>query len=69
MGVVIHKTKKTGHLVCDNCQKTSDNYKVSSPAAPDLSVCEKARDDGWRYSIGFFAMLAGHTVACPGCST
>lgn len=67
MPVLIDKKGKSGRLVCDNCEKTSDPYKVTSPAAPHLSVCEESKKDGWAYSIGFFAMLAGHSVACPDC--
>lgn len=68
MGVALDKSKKSGRLVCDNCQKTSEPYKVRSPAAPELSVCEKGGEHGWKYTIGFFSMLAGHSVACPDCS-
>jgi len=54
-------------LVCDKCGARSKAYKPDSPAAPDLSACEQAEKDGWAYSIGFFAMFAGHTVYCPAC--
>jgi hypothetical protein len=68
MPVVLDKKKKTGHLVCNKCGTESKPYRVTSPAAPHLSVCEQAHEkDKWAYSIGFFAMLAGHDVYCPEC--
>lgn len=54
-------------LVCDLCGTRSKSYEPSSPAAPELTACEKAEKDGWGYTIGFFAMLIGHSVWCPTC--
>lgn len=59
---------KRGHLECA-CGVVSKTYAVTSPAAPDLSICEQAHEvEGWAYSMGFFAMMLGHVVMCPTCA-
>jgi hypothetical protein len=70
---MFEKKGKRGRLVCggpaaDGCGEKSDWVEIRSPAAPELSVCEKLEDSGWTYDIGFFAMLQGHTTICPRCS-
>jgi len=70
MPVVLDKGKKSGHLKCEVCEKKSATYKASSPAAPDLTICEEAnKDAGWAYNIGFFAMMIGHRTLCPDCAS
>lgn len=60
--------KKTRKLICDFCDVESKSYTPNSPAAPDLDVCEQAeKAEGWAFDIGFWAMLKGHTCACPKC--
>jgi len=59
---------KFATLICDACGKRSAPYRYTSPAAPELSACEIAEEDGWGYTIGFFAMLRGHSCWCPQCS-
>lgn len=61
------KQGKTGRLVCEVCGVFSKPYPITSPAAPELSICEQAGKDGWDYNIGFYAMLLGHTTWCPDC--
>jgi hypothetical protein len=61
------KSKLARRLVCDRCSVRSAIYVGDSPAAPDLTACERAEVDGWAYDIGFFSMLVGHTVLCPAC--
>ena len=58
---------KQGVLVCSECGNGSAPYAITSPAAPELSICEQAANDGWVYDLGFFAMLAGHNTKCPAC--
>lgn len=68
MSVVLNKKKLTGHLTCDHegCTNLSSTYRASSPAAPELTICEQAGTrEGWGYDIGFYAMLRGHTTFCP----
>lgn len=68
-------SRNAGVLVCGGpcaadgygCGVESREYKIASPAAPELSLCEKAEKDGWRYDLGFFAMALGHTTLCPNC--
>ena len=59
--------RNKGKLVCIDCDAESKIYSIHSPAAPELSLCEQAEQDGWAYDIGFFAMLCGHTTKCPRC--
>jgi len=61
------KSKLARRLVCDRCGVRSKPYVGCSPAAPDLTACERAEADGWAFDIGFFSMLVGHTVLCPDC--
>ena len=63
------KGKRTGSgvLVCARCEAESKVYRITSPAAPELSICEQAGEDGWGYDLGFQAMLMGHTTVCPAC--
>lgn len=61
-------SKVTCVLVCEECQARSKAYRPTSPAAPELTACEQAEKDGWGYTIGFLAMLAGHRVLCPNCA-
>ena len=69
MPVVLKNSKKEGFLQCDSCKKLSPTYKATSPAAPELTICEQAyKEHGWAYNIGFQAMLMGHTVYCPACA-
>lgn len=54
-------------LTCDveGC-KVSKTYTVQRNAATELTACETAHaQDGWGYTIGFWAMLLGHQVMCP----
>jgi len=60
--------KRSGILTCDTCGTKSKSYSVQS-AAPELEACEQANEkDGWGYTVGFFAMMMGHTVYCPKCA-
>lgn len=60
--------KMTGTLTCVGCGK-KQSFRITSPAAPTLSMCEEAEKVGWSYSIGFFAMLTDdHTPRCPACT-
>ncbi len=69
------RNKQRGHLVCGGlraapgygCGAKSKEYDVRSPAAPELSLCEQAVNDGWKYDIGPMSMMLGHTTLCPGC--
>jgi hypothetical protein len=66
--VKLTKQKKSGRLVCERCGIVSKSYKVNSPAAPDLSICEAGEKDNWSYDIGFWSMLLGHHPYCPDCA-
>ena len=71
MPVIYKKSQKTGHLKCDaeDCAARSASYQPSSPAAPELTICEAAhKAEKWAYDIGFQAMMFGHTVYCPACA-
>lgn len=62
------KGPKTGKLTCIDCGKAA-TFRITSPAAPTLSMCEEAGKVGWSYSIGFFTMLTGdHQTRCPRCT-
>lgn len=60
-------SKQRGTLVCEQCGARSKAYPCRSPAAPHLSACAAAEPDGWAFTIGFFAMLAGPRCICPTC--
>lgn len=60
---------KKAVLVCDHCGEKLEFKLQSRSVAQELDACEQAHEEhGWGYTIGFFAMLVGHTVYCPKCS-
>lgn len=61
------KSKRLGFATCDTCGKTSKVVQYASSAAPELTILEALEPEGWAYTIGFWAMLAGHQVMCPNC--
>lgn len=66
MGVIRSRNKK-GHLECDakGCLAKSHTYNCSS-AAWELDLCEQAHaNEGWGFTCGFFAMMAGPQTLCP----
>lgn len=55
-------------LTCIDCGK-KQKFPANSPAAPILSACEAAAEEGWSYAIGFQAMLTGdHRTRCAACT-
>ena len=67
MPVTLNKKNKFATLQCEECGK-KENFTYSSPAAPELTACEKAGKSGWAYTIGFWVMFLGHQVLCPDCN-
>lgn len=56
-------------LTCRSCG-TKKTFPASSPAAPALTASEASAEEGWSFSVGFFAMLTGdHQNLCPACTT
>ena len=72
MGVELVKSKgrmKSGRLTCEVCGTVSKVYQGSSPAAPYLTICERAcEEDGWVFTVGFFSMLIGPQTMCKECA-
>jgi len=61
------KVKKTEMLTCCQCGY-SQQFPITSPAAPTLSACEEAEKVGWGFRVGFFSMLTNeHYPTCPKC--
>ena len=52
---------------CEDCGAESLPVVGVSPAAPELTGLERLGQDGWRFTVGFYAMLAGHRCWCPAC--
>jgi hypothetical protein len=68
MGVVM-TSKKEGYLQCERCGKTSGTYQATSPAAPELTICEAAHKEvQWGFTVGFFSMMAGPQTLCAECA-
>jgi len=60
---------KTLRVTCCRCGAESAPYTITSPAAPELSVCEQAEKDGWSFTVDFWAMMTGdHRTVCPDCT-
>lgn len=52
------------------CGTASDFLKISSPAAPALSIAEQLEKIGWTHDAGSFGSMAlGLSVLCPMCSS
>jgi hypothetical protein len=68
---------KSGRLFCGGpstaeglgCGTASDFRRITSPAAPALSIAEQLEPMGWTNDAGSFSGMAlGLSVLCPMCS-
>jgi hypothetical protein len=51
------------------CSTASDFYRITSPAAPALSIAEQLEPLGWTNDAGSFSSMAlGLSVLCPMCA-
>ena len=65
---VLKKKNNDRILHCENCG-TKSRAVTPRSVAGDLDACEQLEKEGWDFTVGFFAMLSGHQVLCPRCST